>query len=81
MQQLVPDIATELLSIFATMLGSVFFTGIGILGEQAGVASVMTGKPTLGAWELFIGSWALFVGVYLLGVKQVIPRLRKLVAE
>lgn len=81
MQQLVPDFVTELVSFFATILGSLLFTGVGLLGEQAGLANVLAGDPTLGAWELFIGTWALFVGVYLLGLKQVVPRMRRLIAD
>lgn len=81
MQELVTDLVAEVLSFLAMVLGSIVFAGIGLLGEQAGLANVLAGDLAVGAWELFIGSWAIVVGVYLLGVKQVLPRMRRLVAE
>lgn len=81
MQELVTDLVGEVLSFLAMVLGTIAFTGIGLLGEQAGVANVLAGDLTIGAWELFVGTWALVFGVYLLGFKQVLPRMQRLVAE
>lgn len=82
MQNVAFELLAELVEIIVVGGGTMLFTGIGILGEQAGLADVLSGDPTLGAWELYIGTWALFVGLYLLGAKQVLPRLRgRLAAE
>ncbi|MDZ7850376.1 MAG: hypothetical protein U5K70_06045 [Halodesulfurarchaeum sp.] len=62
-------------------IGTVAFTVLGLLGEQAGISNVVAGDLALGAWELFIGSWALFVGVYLLGFRQLVPRVVGIVAD
>ncbi|MFP4530190.1 MAG: hypothetical protein ACLFNC_02750 [Halodesulfurarchaeum sp.] len=62
-------------------IGTVAFTALGLLGEQAGITNVLAGDLALGAWELFIGSWALFVGVYLLGLRQLVPRITGFVAD
>lgn len=81
MHELVPDVLGELLSLVAAAVGTVAFTGLGLLGEQAGWAAIMAGDLTLGGWEVFIGTWALVVGIYLLGVKQTMPRVRALLAD
>ncbi|MDR5656177.1 MAG: hypothetical protein ACQEQJ_02075 [Halobacteriota archaeon] len=80
MNELVADFAGELVSLLAVAIGSTLFTALGLLGEQAALSNVMAGSLALGAWELFIGAWALFVGVYLLGIKQLVPRARALLA-
>lgn len=81
MQQLLGDVFFEALTVAAMAMGSVLFTIIGFLGEQAGLANLLTGDPALGAWEVFVGTWALFVGIYLLGLKQVLPRIRGYAAQ
>lgn len=78
MQGILPEFLGEIATLLLVTAGSVLFTGIGILGEQAAIANLASGQSALGAWEVFIGTWALFVGVYLLGVKQVLPRIRAL---
>lgn len=80
MQELIADLLTDGVSFLVMAIGSAVFTGLGFLGEQAGLANVLSGDPALGTWEMFIGAWALFVGVYLLGYKQVLPRMRGLLA-
>ena len=68
-------------SVLLMALGTVGFTVLGLLGEQAGFANVLAGDLTLGMWELFIGAWALFVGVYLLGLRQLLPSVSGIVAD
>jgi hypothetical protein len=70
-----------LVSLLLMALGTVGFTLLGLLGEQAGFANVVAGDLALGIWEVFIGSWALFVGVYLLGLRQLVPRVAGIVAD
>ena len=74
------DRVTDLAVLLAMAVGVLVFTGLGLLGEQAGLSDLLAGQVALGSWELFIGSWALFVGVYLLGFKQVVPRASTLLS-
>lgn len=78
MKELLAEFLGELVSLLAVAIGSTVFTVLGVLGEQAGMASLQAGSTALAAWELFIGGWALFVGLYLLGYRQVAPRARAL---
>lgn len=74
------DTLLELLVLLTMALGVLVFTGLGLLGEQAGLTDLLAGQLALGSWELFIGTWALFVGIYLLGFKQVLPRATTLLS-
>jgi hypothetical protein len=74
------DMVADLVVVLGMTLGALVFTGLGVLGEQAGFSNLIAGQAALGAWELFFGAWALFVGVYLIGIKQVLPRATILVS-
>lgn len=74
------DTLTDFVFVVGLALLAVLFTGLGVLGEQAGFSNLLAGQAALGAWELFFGAWALFVGVYLIGIKQVLPRATTLMS-
>ena len=80
MHEIVVEAAAEVVAVVLFTLGAGVLAVAGVLTEQAGVANLSTGHVALGAWEVLMGGLALFVGLYLLGYREVLPRLRGLVA-
>lgn len=70
MNGIISETALELLAIFASALGSIILTGIGIMAEQAAVNNVLAGQLTVGLWEFTAGGILLFAGIYMLGYKE-----------
>lgn len=80
MRELVADAAAELVSVvlYAALAG--LLTAAGLLGEQAGLANLATGRFALGLWDAYMGGLALYAGLYLLGYRTAWPRLRGVLA-
>jgi hypothetical protein len=51
-------------------------TTLGLLSEQAGIAS-LNGGELLGLWYLYMGGLALYAGLYVLGYGRLVPRIRQ----
>lgn len=81
MQELLAEAIADLVALVVLSASAIVFTVAGLLGEQAGLASLATGQLAVGLWFVYMGGLALFVGFYLLGYQQVAPRLRSLVAS
>jgi len=81
MSEILFEFLGEAVGLLVMAIGSVGFTVLGVIGEQAAVSNLLAGQAALGLWELFIASWALFVGVYLIGVKQFVPRISAILSE
>lgn len=62
------------------VLASVVLTGIGVHFERAAAATVAT-APEVAAVDFVLGAIALFWGVYLVGYKQALPRMRRVLAS
>lgn len=80
MQQLLSDGLLDIAVTVVALFASAVVTGIGVLGERAGLESVLAGQMALGAWELYMGSAAIAIGVYLIGLRHALPRVRSLVS-
>lgn len=75
MQEIVLDLAAELIA----------FVGLGIIGsvlsllgfsmETIGFTSLTSGELVIGLWYLYMGSLALFVAVYLIGFRELPGRI------
>lgn len=75
MVELLSSSLAELLTLFATLLGSAVVTLAGFGFEYAGLLHVVAGETTIGVWEVAAGGLALYVGVYLLGYQTALPQL------
>ena len=80
MHEVVADLVAELVAVVLFSIGAGVLAVTGVLAELAGVSNLATGHVALGAWELYMGGLALFVGLYLLGYREVVQRVRRLVA-
>lgn len=67
-----------LVELTVSALGTVIFTGVGLVVEQTAVADVLRGQIAVGVWEGWMGAIALVVGIYLLGYRELWPRLQTL---
>lgn len=81
MQELLAEVIADLVALVVLSASAVLFAVLGMLSEQAGLASLATGQLAVGLWFVYMGALALFVGLYLLGYQEVAPRLRSLVAS
>ncbi|MFB6352700.1 MAG: hypothetical protein ABEJ92_01315 [Halobacteriales archaeon] len=81
MRELVADAAAELVSVvlYAALAG--LLTAAGLLGEQAGLASVASGQTAVGLWYLYMGGLGLYAGLYLLGYRTAWLRFRGVLAD
>ncbi|MFT4957949.1 MAG: hypothetical protein ACI9PP_001186 [Halobacteriales archaeon] len=69
---------SELLGLTVSAIGTLAFTTVGAITEQAAIENLLTGHLVLGAWEAGMGAIALIVGVWILGAQKLLPRLREL---
>lgn len=69
MDELLYGSFAELLAMVGAVIGSILFTGIGLLTQRAGIHNLLTGHSAIGLWEAYMGGLALFVGLYLLGYR------------
>lgn len=75
MQEVLLDLAAELLSIVLLgVVGSILGLA-GFLMEDIAFANLVTGPTVIGLWYLYMGTLALFVAVYLIGFRELPARV------
>ncbi|HKL29503.1 MAG TPA: hypothetical protein VJ898_09590 [Natrialbaceae archaeon] len=65
----------ELLALVVSAVGTLAFTAVGTIAEQAALQNLLSGQVVLGAWEAGMGAIALVVGVWILGYGKLWPRI------
>ena len=78
MSPLASESIGELLALIVSAVGTVGFTVVGTITEQAALHDVLTGQLVLGAWEAGMGAIALVVGLWILGYGKLRPQLAAL---
>lgn len=59
----------ELLSLLASAVGTVVFTGVGVLLERAGIRALESGISGFGLWEVAVGIALVYIGLYVIGYR------------
>lgn len=67
--------AVDLIALIVAALGSLLFTGAGLVLERAGIVALLGGQTTLGLWELAMGGIFIGVGLYVIGYNELWPRI------
>lgn len=81
MNEVLVDVVAEVVAVFVFSVGATALAALGLLMEQAGIASLTTGQVIVGLWYVYMGGVVLFVAVYLLGYRQVVRRVTVLVGS
>ncbi|MGM0591413.1 MAG: hypothetical protein ACQETI_07260 [Halobacteriota archaeon] len=66
------------IAFFAT--GTVVLSGVGIYLEELGLETISAGQTKLGLWIAGMGLMAFYFGPYLMGVTELLPRVRRVLA-
>lgn len=69
--------AVESLDYLVTTLGTMLFSGTGVLVERAAFNELAAGATAIGLWETGMGALLLFVGLYLFGYRRLLIRLHQ----
>lgn len=64
------EVAAELISFVIFVVLACGFGYLGLVLEDIGLTSLLSGNTVLGLWYLYMGSLALFVAIYQIGFRE-----------
>lgn len=76
MMKQLPSALLEAVEVLLIAIGSSILSTFGFLLEGRALDAFSGGDVALAGWFLFMGLIALYFGVYLLGVGELLPRLK-----
>lgn len=75
-----PTALLEVVEVVAIAIGTSVLSAVGFVLESRAFEAITGGELQIGVWFVFMGLVALYFGVYLLGVTELLPRLRSITA-